>query len=84
MGWQVAVLVQTVSGHDRNVELVPLNRMSFQQRIQVLDMALKTKDMDNEHFLQKVRARLDRSDLSCKSNTSSPHSTLQSLRVAPS
>jgi hypothetical protein len=57
---QVVVLPRKDSGPEKDVELVPLNRMSFQHRIQVLDMALKTKDMDNEHFLRKVRARLDR------------------------
>ena len=57
---QVAVLPKSESGHDRKVELVPLNSLNFEQRTQVLDMALKTKDMDNELFLRKVRSRLDR------------------------
>ena len=57
---QVAVLPRSESGHDRKVELVPLNSLNFQQRTQILDMALKTKDMDNELFLRKVRSRLDR------------------------
>ena len=57
---QVAVLPRSESGHDRKVELVPLNSLNFQQRTQILDMALKTKDMDNELFLRKVRSTLDR------------------------
>ncbi|EIE26053.1 ATP-binding cassette transporter [Coccomyxa subellipsoidea C-169] len=57
---KVAVLPRSESGHDRKVELVPLNSLNFQQRTQILDMALKTKDMDNELFLRKVRSRLDR------------------------
>ncbi|CAL8470297.1 g9839 [Coccomyxa elongata] len=57
---KVAVLPRSESGHDRKVELVPLNSLNFEQRTQILDMALKTKDMDNELFLRKVRSRLDR------------------------
>ena len=56
----MAVLPRTESGHEGKVELVPLNSLNFQQRTQILDMALKTKDMDNELFLRKVRTRLDR------------------------
>lgn len=56
----MAVLPRSESGHDRKVELVPLNSLNFEQRTQILDMALKTKDMDNELFLRKVRSRLDR------------------------
>lgn len=56
----MVVLPRSESGRDRKVELVPLNSLNFEQRTQILDMALKTKDMDNELFLRKVRTRLDR------------------------
>lgn len=57
---RVAVLHSSASGLERTVEIVPLRKMTSAHRTQVVDAALKTKDMSNEHFLRTVRERLDR------------------------
>ena len=57
---RVAVLRTSASGNERDILVVPLNRMTGAHRTQILDAALKTKDMDNEWFLTKVRERLER------------------------
>ena len=57
---RVAVLHSSQSGLERTVEIVPLHKMNSQHRTEVVDRALKTKDMNNEHFLRTVRERLDR------------------------
>ena len=59
----VAVLPKKLSDdHKKDVELVFLSKgsMKDEHRVQILDAAMKTKDMDNEHFLATVRSRLDR------------------------
>ena len=67
---QVAVLPKTLSdssrrGSKKDVEVVFLSKgsMKDEHRKSILDAAMKTKDMDNEHFLATVRSRLDRSAL---------------------
>jgi hypothetical protein len=57
---RVAVLHSSASGLERTIEVVPLHKLSGDHRTQVVDRALKTKDMNNEHFLRTVRERLDR------------------------
>ena len=57
---RVAVLHSSASGLERTIEVVPLHRLSGDHRTQVVDRALKTKDMNNEHVLRTVRERLDR------------------------
>ena len=61
---QVAVLPKKLSDDNKkkDVELVFLSKgsMKDEHRVQILDAAMKTKDMDNEHFLATVRSRLDR------------------------
>ena len=57
---RVAVLRTSASGNERDILVVPLNKMTGAHRTQILDAALKTKDMDNEWFLTKVRERLER------------------------
>ena len=59
----VAVLPKKLSDDNKkDVELVFLSKgsMKDEHRVQILDAAMKTKDMDNEHFLATVRSRLDR------------------------
>ena len=60
----VAVLPKKLSddNNKKDVELVLLSKgsMKNEHRVQILDAAMKTKDMDNEHFLATVRSRLDR------------------------
>lgn len=58
---RVAVLQSSESGLERTVEIVPLHKMNSLHRTQVVDRALRTKDMNNEHFLRTMRERLDRS-----------------------
>lgn len=55
------------SSSKKNVELVFLSKgsMKDEHRMHILDAAMKTKDMDNEHFLATVRSRLDRSVTDC-------------------
>jgi hypothetical protein len=50
-------------GSKKDVEVVFLSKgsMKDEHRKSILDAAMKTKDMDNEHFLATVRLRLDRS-----------------------
>ncbi len=60
---QVGVLPKKQSDDSKkDVELVLLSKgsMKNEHRVQILDAAMKTKDMDNEHFLATVRSRLDR------------------------
>lgn len=59
----VGVLPKKMSDDNKkDVELVFLSKgsMKDEHRVQILDAAMKTKDMDNEHFLATVRSRLDR------------------------
>ena len=58
----MAVLPKTLDNRKKDVELVFLSKgsMKDEHRMQILDAAMKTKDMDNEHFLATVRSRLDR------------------------
>ena len=62
---RVAVLRTSASGNERDILVVPLNKMTGEHRTQILDAALKTKDMDNEWFLTKVRERLERCAHAC-------------------
>ena len=58
----LAVLPKKPDDSKTDMELVLLSKGSLKDthRVQILDAAMKTKDMDNEHFLATVRARLDR------------------------
>ena len=58
----MAVLPKKLEDSKKDVELVFLSKgsMKDEHRMQILDAAMKTKDMDNEHFLATVRSRLDR------------------------
>ena len=44
----------------KEVQLVKLDSLQDHHRMLIVDRALRTKDMDNEHFLLKLRRRLDR------------------------
>ena len=44
------------------VLVVDIDRMEKEHRQQLVDRTLRTKDMDNQRFLVKVRERLDRCD----------------------
>ena len=59
---QVAVLPKKLSDTQTDVELVLLSKgsMKDEHRKAILDGAMKTKDMSNEHFLQTVQSRLAR------------------------
>ena len=59
---QVAVLPKKLSDTQTDVELVLLSKgsMKNEHRKAILDGAMKTKDMSNEHFLQTVQSRLAR------------------------
>jgi len=63
----VAVLPKTLDNSKKDVELVFLSKgsMKDEHRMHILDAAMKTKDMDNEHFLATVRSRLDRCAAYC-------------------
>ena len=59
---QVAVLPKKLSDTQTDVELVLLSKgsMKDEHRKAILDGAMKTKDMSNEHFLLTVQSRLSR------------------------
>ena len=58
----MAVLPKKLSDTQTDVELVLLSKgsMKNEHRKAILDGAMKTKDMSNEHFLQTVQSRLAR------------------------
>ena len=61
----MAVLPKKLSDTQTDVELVLLSKgsMKNEHRKAILDGAMKTKDMSNEHFLQTVQSRLARCPL---------------------
>lgn len=56
-----AILIRSLeSGEADIVDLDHAKELDHERRKLLLDRAMETEDMDNEKFLEKVKARMDR------------------------
>lgn len=58
-----AILVTSEDAEPEMVDLEHAKELGQNRRKQLLDRAMESQDMDNERFLEKLTARMDRSDV---------------------